>query len=106
MGRCLDVRDVHGRRVVALRGEVDRVAADEIREVLETQVSSGSPVLVDCSEVAFIDSYGLSSLICARYAAAEAKVDFKLFHVSTVTRGALMAAGLSGLFDVMESGRT
>lgn len=103
--RCLEVRSVRGRQVVAVRGDIDQLVADQMREVLETQVSTGSPVLVDCSEVASIDSYGLSSLICARYAAAEAKVDFKLFDISPVTLGALTAAGVSGLFDLTESGR-
>ncbi|NUR31486.1 MAG: STAS domain-containing protein [Catenulispora sp.] len=103
--RCLEVRSVRGRQVVAVRGNVDQHVADEMREILETQVSTGSPILVDCSEVASIDSYGLSSLICARYAAAEARVDFKLFDISAETRGALTAAGVSGLFDLRESGR-
>lgn len=102
MNSCLEVRTVRGRQVVAIRGEVDLAAADEVRDVLERQVASGGPVQVDCSEIAAIDFPGLSSLICARYAASQAAVGFQLLHVSEPLREVLTAAGVDGLFDLAD----
>src|SRR2546423_11989115 len=100
MNSCLDVTTVRGHQVVAIRGEIDLAVADEVRDVLEQQVASGGPVQVDCSEIASIDSRGLSSLICARYAASAAAVGFQLLHVSEPMRRVLEAAGVEGLFDL------
>lgn len=51
----------HGTRVV-LRGEVDASVRDEVSDAFEDAARRGVPVEVDCADVEFIDSAGLSSL--------------------------------------------
>lgn len=101
MERCLEIRSTAGRRVVALHGDVDLAVADQVRDALEKQVAAGRPVLVDCTGIAFIDSRGLSALICARHAANQASVSFQLAGVSEPMHRAMRAAGIDDLFALV-----
>jgi anti-anti-sigma factor len=57
---------------VAVTGEVDAASADNLRSALFDVIEGGQPkVVIDMSEVSFIDSSGLRVLI-AGYKAAEA----------------------------------
>ncbi|NUR30861.1 MAG: STAS domain-containing protein [Catenulispora sp.] len=86
---------------MALHGDVDLAVADQVRDALEKQVATGKSVLVDCTGIAFIDSRGLSALICARRAANQASVGFQLLGVSEPMRRAMRAAGIDDLFALV-----
>ncbi len=59
--RARDVGDVH---VVTLRGELDMATAEGLSDWLVE--SAGSPVVVDLSELSFMDSSGIAALVIAR----------------------------------------
>lgn len=98
---CVDVETIRGRPVVTIRGDVDVAAAEQVRDVLEGQVATQAVVLLDCSQVGFIDARGLGSLICARYAASAAGVSFLLLAVSDRMRQVLNAAGIGEFFPLV-----
>jgi anti-anti-sigma factor len=50
---------------VAVRGELDLSTADELRDALSAQMSSRRSVILDLSEVAFLDSTGLMVVLRA-----------------------------------------
>jgi len=55
-----------GIRVVAVRGELDLSTAPELEGPLQEAVAAGdSPVVVDLSECAFIDSTGIALIVRA-----------------------------------------
>lgn len=59
--------------VVTLHGEADISSAPVLRDALTALIGSGAKaVVVDLSEVAFLDSTGLGVLVGARNAAVEA----------------------------------
>jgi anti-sigma B factor antagonist len=59
--------------VLAVRGEVDVYSAPALADGLNTLIDSGTmAVIVDLTEVGFLDSTGLGVLVAARSAAAEA----------------------------------
>ncbi len=60
-----DVVETRRGPVFALRGELDVAHAEELRLAL-TSVAEGSVVVVDLSELTFIDSSGLTALVHAR----------------------------------------
>jgi anti-sigma B factor antagonist len=60
----LDTRDLGGRTVVAVAGEVDVYTAPQLRDCLTDLVGAGSHhLVVDMSAVRFLDSTGLGVLV-------------------------------------------
>jgi anti-sigma B factor antagonist len=51
---------------VTLEGELDMVNAPTVAETLDTLVAAGQPVVVDLTELAFIDSSGIHALVRPR----------------------------------------
>jgi anti-sigma B factor antagonist len=51
--------------IVALHGEVDLAPTEELSMVLDEAVESPVPVVVDLSDVSFIDSSGLKAIALA-----------------------------------------
>ncbi len=66
------VRDELGITVVDLRGEIDIAHAPRLRDLLEELIANSSArLLINLSDVAFIDSSGLGVLIAAHRKAQE-----------------------------------
>jgi anti-anti-sigma factor len=89
--------------VVRLVGELDLYNAEEVRGTLET-VSAGRPgrIVVDLSEIAFIDSTGLGVLVEARSKLPERRT-FLLASPQPETRRALEISGLARHMPIFES---
>jgi anti-sigma B factor antagonist len=85
---------------VALRGEVDVLTVDQVRVAL-TEALAARPhdIVVDLSDLAFIDSTGLGALIFGFQRARDAGVRFRLARPSPTVRQILV---LSGLLEVVE----
>lgn len=99
----LGVETVGGARVVKLGGELDLYNAPQIRDAL-SQACSDSPerVVVDLSEVEFVDSTALGVLIEARTRLDNRRA-FLLAAPGLETRRALEISGLDRHFTVHES---
>jgi anti-sigma B factor antagonist len=61
----ISVRHERGVAIAAVRGDIDISTVSELRETLVMLAGSGEAVIVDLSEVTFIDSTGLGALIGA-----------------------------------------
>ena len=59
-----------GVRIVALAGEHDLSTAGRLREDLQLALAGGMPILVDLSEVTFVDSSVIGVLVAAHRTAA------------------------------------
>ena len=85
---------------VALRGEVDVLTLDQVRVVLaEALAAAPREVVVDLTDLAFIDSTGLGALVFGFQRARDAGIGFRLAHASRPVRQILV---LSGLLEVVE----
>ena len=60
-----------GNPVIALSGEIDMATAEGITSMLEPLVEAGGPVVIDLSNVTFMDSTGLHALLEAAKALSE-----------------------------------
>jgi anti-sigma B factor antagonist len=90
-------------QVIRLGGELDLYNADAVREALFTACNGGPPrVVVDLSEVEFMDSTALGVLIEARTKLPNRKA-FLLAAPGLETRRALHISGLDRHFSVHES---
>ncbi|NUR59842.1 MAG: STAS domain-containing protein [Catenulispora sp.] len=90
--------------VVAVAGDVDLAAADTLWSVLDEYVRPGASVVVDCSQVAFLDSMGLRTLIRAQQKADAAGARLTLAAPSEAVLRVLTLAGVGDLFVLDRSG--
>jgi anti-anti-sigma factor len=97
------VEQRNGAVVVRLGGELDLYNADEIRHALTGAIVGGAArIVVDMSDVDFVDSTALGVLIEARTRMANRK-GFLLAAPGLETRRALEISGLDRHFAVHES---
>lgn len=97
----VDVDENGGATTIRIRGEVDLYTAPKLRERLE-QVVAGEDqqVVVELSEMDFIDSTGLGVLVGALKQVREHGGDMVLRNPSRSTHKILEIAGLTKLFTV------
>jgi anti-sigma B factor antagonist len=99
--KSVEKRD--GATVVALAGELDLYNAEDVRAALLECCNEEPTILVlDLSEVTFIDSTALGVLIEARSRLAD-RGGFRLASPGLETRRALEVSGLDRHFSVYET---
>lgn len=89
-----------GCLVVALEGEIDLEQAGTVRRALLDALKKGRNVLVDLSQVTYIDSSGIASLVEGLQVARKAKIDLALVSVSQRVRRVLELARLDKVFPI------
>jgi anti-anti-sigma factor len=75
-----------GERVIRLRGELDIESAPDLERVLLRSRPAGQRVVVDLTELKFMDSTGLRVLLRARAAAEEGRWEINLRNVPPTIR--------------------
>ena len=93
-------REEQGAIVVALQGDVDLQSSPEARVVLLDAVGQGRPVFVEMSDVSYIDSSGIASLVEALQDARKRGSRFALISVSDAAHRVLQLARLDKVFAI------
>lgn len=88
------------RVTVQIIGEVDLACVDLLAQALGAALSTGCPVVADCSKITFLDSTGLRALLEARDLAHKSHAGFRLSSVSAAVQRVLELSGTASLFDV------
>lgn len=87
--------------VVAVAGEVDVHSAPQLREGLIAELQSATTaVVVDLTDVGFLDSTGLGALVAVRTAAGEKGAALPLVCTSDRIMKLFTITGLDGVFDI------
>jgi anti-sigma B factor antagonist len=94
------ITEQSGRVVVALTGEIDMENAPQVRRALLDNMKQKRDILVDLSQVTYIDSSGIASLIEGLQAARKQKNDLALVSVSQRARRVLELARLDKVFTI------
>ena len=94
------VREVDGNLVVSLTGEIDLDRAPDVRRLLLDCVKRKLDVLVDLSEVSYIDSSGIASLVEALQWAKRRGTDLCLIAVSPEALRVFELARLDKVFAI------
>jgi anti-sigma B factor antagonist len=90
--------------VVAVSGEVDVYSAPALKESLTGLLKSGAAsVIVDLTDVAFLDSTGLGALVEARAATSEAGGSLPLVCNQERILKLFTITGLDGVFAIHRS---
>ena len=97
------VREDRGALVGSFQGEVDLENSPKAREVLLDCVGRGQSVFANLSEVGYIDSSGVASLIEAFQLAKQKGSRFALVSVSPAAMRVLELARLDRVFEILDS---
>jgi len=92
-----------GRATVALRGELDLSGVDRARQAIEEAESGGAPLLVlDLSELDFIDSTGLEVMLRAARRAHDEGRRLIVRRPSRYVRRLLEMTAIDQSLDIVE----
>ncbi len=89
--------------VVAVSGEVDVDSAAALRDGLTDLLESGDSIVVDLTNVDFLDSTGLGALVAARTTAAERGALLPLVCTRQRVLKLFTITGLDGVFQIHPS---
>jgi anti-sigma B factor antagonist len=89
--------------VVALSGEVDLHYSPEARKQILALLNKNNNVLVDLSDVSYIDSSGIASLVEGFQLARNKQLQFGLVGVSDAAHQVLQLARLDKVFLIKDS---
>ena len=96
---AFDIEAAGDRTVIRLRGEVDMANATDLADALGTAADLGRPVVIDVSELSFIDSAG--------FAAIHRSIERVRVHLvvpaTTRTARAFAVSGLDSVLPVVRS---
>jgi anti-sigma B factor antagonist len=81
----------------SLRGEVDLATAPSLRDDLQGFVRPGTTLVVDCSELAFIDSQGIAVLFDTHRALEAAGGKLVIANIPQSARRPFDILGLRGM---------
>lgn len=99
----ISVREDRGFVVMTLEGEADLQHTPTLRKSLLESVSKGRPVVVDMSNVSYIDSSGVASLVEAYQSARKKGFSFALSGLSPAALRVLQLARLDRVFTIHAS---
>ncbi len=94
------VSEIDGKVVVKLSGDVDLEHCAAVRGLLLDGVSHGKDLLVDLSDVSYLDSSGVASLVEALQIAAKNGTALKLFSASAQAMRVFELARLDKVFAI------
>jgi stage II sporulation protein AA (anti-sigma F factor antagonist) len=88
--------------VVTVIGDVDLSSTDLLWDQLNAWLDPSVRVVVDCSQITFIDSMGLRTLVQAAHAASDMNTYFGLVAPSAAVVRVLELSGTSDLFTISD----
>ncbi|MGB1882476.1 MAG: STAS domain-containing protein [Gammaproteobacteria bacterium] len=95
-----EVKSDSGYDIVLLTGDVDLSCSPEARKAILACLSAGHNTLVDLSDVSYIDSSGVASLVEGFQAAKKSDLKFGLVGVSEAAMSVLELARLDKVFPI------
>jgi len=100
----VDFEDCGDHAVVTAVGEIDVATADTVSTAVSGALADGyARVLLDFSQVTFIDSTGLGMLVKAHREAVATGSRFCVIHPTPQTRKLIRVLGLDALLHVHDS---
>jgi len=99
----ISITDQGGLKILAVSGEVDLSTSPKMRDALLGCILGGASVVVDLSQVAYIDSSGVASLVEAFQNAKSRGQGFILANVGETPLRVLKLARLDRVFIIHEA---
>jgi len=96
-------RNEGGYSIISLVGEVDLHFSPKAREEILKTLKNKENILVDLSEVSYIDSSGIASLVEGYQMSKKSEQSFGLLSVSNAAMQVLKLARLDSVFPIYAS---
>jgi anti-anti-sigma factor len=96
--------ELDGEAVVMVTGEIDLTAQSRLQGVIDHARSGGQRLVIDLSEITFIDSSGLKVLVKTWEAQTEAGAEMVLRAPSPAVRTVIEMTGLQDVLPVERPG--
>jgi anti-sigma B factor antagonist len=97
--KLTEVASLNGERLLVLQGELDIVTAPELDAMLTRMREHDHPVVLDLSDVTFMDSTGLTTLMDHWLAGERDGWSFSVRAASRSVRRVVELAGVDRLLD-------
>ena len=94
-----EVAEVDGATVIAVRGEIDMATCERLRDAIEPHLGPAQAIVLDLSEVRFMDSTSFAVLVQARGRLTADGGSLVLRNPSKAARRVLTTAQARGLLD-------
>ena len=98
-----EIKTAGDHTVIALSGEVDLYYSPKAREQILACLNKKNNVLIDLSDVSYIDSSGVASLVEGYQLARNNKLRFGLVGVSEAAMQVLQLARLDKVFPIYQN---
>lgn len=95
-----DETEGDGQLIIQLEGDVDLEHCNTVRKLLLGSVQRGKDLLIDMSQVTYLDSSGVASLLEALQIATRNGTAFKLFSTSAQAMRVFELARLDKVFSI------
>ena len=100
----VQVRNADNVSIIDCAGDVDLYSSTQLRETLLSQMQSGiASVLVNMSDVSYIDSSGIATLVEGLQLSRQTKTRFGLYGLRSNARSVLELARLHKVFTIFEN---
>jgi len=100
----VQVRNAENVSIIDCSGDVDLYSSPGLREALLAEIQPGvSSVLVNMSQVGYIDSSGIATLVEGLQLSRQTKTRFGLFGLRSNARSVLELARLHKVFNLFET---
>ena len=98
-----EIQNMNGAAVLALTGDVDLQTSPVVRQKLLESLEQYKSIIVDLSQVNYIDSSGVASLVEAFQVSRKKGSSFALASVSSAAMRVLSLARLDKVFNIHPS---
>lgn len=95
-----DIKEIDDHLLVTLQGDVDLEHSTAVRKLLLNAASKGRDLLIDLSDVTYLDSSGIASMIEAMHMARKNGAAFRLFSANEQVRRVFELARLDKVFQI------
>jgi anti-sigma B factor antagonist len=102
-GMQIDSAERGAWSVLSVTGEVDLATSPELQNALDTALEGSTEVVIDLSQVTFLDSTGLGVLVRAHRRAGEQGARLRLVVTESTVRRVIDVTGLAGVFSLYDS---
>ncbi len=100
MGTKYNTKEEQGYTIIELDGEVDLSCSPDARKQILECLEANKDLLVDLSQVSYIDSSGVASLVEGFQTAKKKSLKFGLVGVSDAAMSVLQLARLDKVFPI------